>query len=62
MQSRPAYRVLWLTTVKACINTVMVLTGWKKSGGFKVTPKLGMHAADTATSHALPDTDRCALK
>lgn len=25
-----------MTTVKACINTVMVLTGWKKSGAFKV--------------------------
>ena len=48
-----ASRVLWFTTVKACINTVMVLTGWKKSGVFKATPKLGEKAE--AASTRLPD-------
>lgn len=38
IQARPAFRVLWLTTVKACLNTLMVLTGWKKSSAFKVRP------------------------
>lgn len=35
---------------------MMVLTGWKKSGAFKVTPKHGMHASDAAVSARLPDT------
>lgn len=56
MQAHVASRVLWFTTVKACINTVMVLTGWKKSGVFKATPKLGENPADLAPSGRLPDT------
>lgn len=55
MQAHVASRVLWFTTVKACINTVMVLTGWKKSGVFKATPKLGENPADVAPSTRLPD-------
>jgi hypothetical protein len=48
--------VVWFTTVKACINTVMVMTGWKKSGVFKVTPKLGETAGDAqGASTRLPD-------
>ena len=53
MQAHVAFRVLWFTTVKACINTVMVLTGWKKSGVFKATPKLGEKAEEA--SKRLPD-------
>ena len=34
----------------------MVLTGWKKSGVFKATPKLGENPADLAPSARLPDT------
>ena len=54
MQAHVAFRVLWFTTVKACINTVMVMTGWKKSGVFKATPKLGEKAED-GVSVRLPD-------
>ena len=50
LQAHVAFRVLWFTTIKACINTVMVLTGWKKSGVFKVTPKRGQTAEDAAVS------------
>lgn len=57
MQAHVAARVLWFTTVKACINTVMVLSGWKKSGVFKATPKLGENPADLAPSTRLPDVD-----
>ena len=55
MQAHVAFRVLWFTTVKACINTVMVMTGWKKSGVFKATPKLGETAEDAQVSARLPD-------
>jgi hypothetical protein len=57
MQAHVAFRVLWFTTIKACINTAMVMTGWKKSGVFKVTPKLGETAeeSDMDSTH-LPDT------
>jgi hypothetical protein len=56
MQGHIAFRVLWFTTLKACINTLMVMTGWKKSGIFKATPKLGETAdAKDAVSAQLPD-------
>lgn len=38
---RTTVRVLWFTHVKACVNTVMVFSGWKARGQFVVTPKGG---------------------
>jgi hypothetical protein len=56
MQAHVASKVLWFTAVKACINTVMVMSGWKKSGVFKATPKAGENAADAqGASERLPD-------
>lgn len=57
LQAHVAFRVLWFTTIKACINTVMVMTGWKKSGVFKVTPKLGQSAEEAAISTKLTKTE-----
>lgn len=34
-------RVLFFTNVKAVLNTMMVYTGWKRPGAFKVTTKAG---------------------
>jgi hypothetical protein len=34
-------RVLFFVNVKAVLNTVMVYTGWKRPGAFKVTQKAG---------------------
>jgi hypothetical protein len=53
MQSAVSFKVLWFTTMKACINTVMVMTGWKQSGRFKATPKQGESAQ--APSASLPN-------
>jgi hypothetical protein len=58
MQADIASRVLWFTTVKACINTIMVLSGWKKSGVFKATPKLGEKPEDAGKTTPLPDTSK----
>ena len=34
-------RVLFFVNVKAVLNTIMVYTGWKRPGAFKVTTKAG---------------------
>ena len=34
-------RVLFFVNVKAVLNTIMVYTGWKRPGAFKVTQKAG---------------------
>ena len=39
INERIGSRVLWFTSVKACINLLMVHTGWKDPGFFKYTPK-----------------------
>eukprot|EP00892_Ulva_mutabilis_P006100 jgi/Ulvmu1/3862/UM018_0081.1 len=51
--AKGGYRVLWFTSVKACINTIMVHTGWKNPGHFKFTPKAGISAEEAAVSGAL---------
>jgi hypothetical protein len=38
--ARTGSRVQWFTSVKAVINTIMVLTGWKRPPQFKLTPKM----------------------
>jgi hypothetical protein len=39
LQVKTGYRILWFTTVKAVINTIMVVSGFKPRGHFKFTPK-----------------------
>lgn len=46
MQARVAGRVKWFISIKACMNTMMVSTGWKKKQKFKVTLKQGEKHAD----------------
>lgn len=36
----------WFLSIKACINTIMVHTGWKKKQKFKVTLKRGENEGD----------------
>lgn len=57
-------RVLFFVNVKAVLNTIMVYTGWKRPGAFKVTQKAG-GAAPAATPEvavaaqpAIPEEDR----
>lgn len=57
MQAKTGYRVLWFTSFKACINTVMVHTGWKNPGHFKFTPKAGISAEEAAVSGVLAVSD-----
>jgi hypothetical protein len=57
MQAKTGYRVLWFTSVKACINTIMVHTGWKNPGHFKFTPKAGVSADEAAVSGVLAVSD-----
>ena len=42
--------MLWFTSFKACINTIMVHTGWKNPGHFKFTPKAGINTNEQAVS------------
>jgi hypothetical protein len=44
--AKSSYRVLWFTSVKAVINTIMVVTGYKDPGHFKFTPKTGLAGED----------------
>jgi hypothetical protein len=46
-------RVLFFVNVKAVINTIMVYTGWKRPGAFKVTTKAG--GAPTPAAGAAPE-------
>jgi hypothetical protein len=46
IRAKSGYRILWFTSVKACINTIMVVTGWKAKGHFKFTPKAGLAGDD----------------
>lgn len=39
-------RVLFFVNVKAVLNTIMVYTGWKRPGAFKVTQKAGGQGAN----------------
>jgi hypothetical protein len=39
---KSGYRILWFTSVKAVINTLMVISGFKNPGHFKFTPKAGL--------------------
>ena len=41
LSARTTARILWFTHLKACVNTVMVVSGWKARGRFVVTPKAG---------------------
>jgi hypothetical protein len=50
IQAKNGFRVLWFTSCKACINTIMVHTGWKNPGHFKFTPKAGISHAEQAVS------------
>jgi hypothetical protein len=50
IQAKSGYRVLWFTSFKACINTIMVHTGFKNPGHFKFTPKAGISQAEQAVS------------
>ena len=45
-------RVLFFVNVKAVLNTIMVYTGWKRPGAFKVTTKAG--GAPTPAGGAAP--------
>ena len=51
-------RVFWFTSVKACINILMVHTGWKDPGFFKYTPKSSepewVEASDGSVALPLP--------
>ena len=42
LRVKTGYRILWFTSVKAVLNTVMVAAGWKAKGHFKFTPKAGL--------------------
>lgn len=53
LSAKGGYRVLWFTSVKACLNTIMVHTGWKNPGHFKFTPKAGVTAEEAAVTGAL---------
>jgi hypothetical protein len=57
LQAKTGYRVLWFTSFKACINTIMVHTGWKNPGHFKFTPKAGISADEAAVSGVLAVSD-----
>lgn len=46
MQARVASRVKWFVSIKACMNTIMVHTGWKKKQKFKVMLRQGVNEAD----------------
>jgi hypothetical protein len=49
-------RVLFWVNVKAVLNTVMVYTGWKRPGAFKVTQK-GKPAAAAPKADKPPDEE-----
>ena len=49
-------RLLWFTTVKAVINTCMVVAGYKPRGHFKFTPKTGLAGEDADKNHVPGDT------
>ena len=53
LSAKGGYRVLWFTSVKACLNTIMVHTGWKNPGHFKFTPKAGVSAEEAAVTGQL---------
>lgn len=53
--AKTSYRVLWFTSCKAVINTLMVVTGFKNPGHFKFTPKAGL-AAEGDGAHVVGDT------
>lgn len=57
MQAKNGYRVLWFTSFKACINTIMVHTGWKNPGHFKFTPKAGIATQEQAVSGTVKYAD-----
>jgi hypothetical protein len=42
LRVKSGYRILWFTSVKAVINTLMVVCGFKPRGHFKFTPKTGL--------------------
>jgi hypothetical protein len=46
IRAKSGYRILWFTSVKAVLNTIMVVTGWKAKGHFKFTPKAGLAGDD----------------
>ena len=47
-------RVLWFTSAKACINLIMVRTGWKNPGHFKYTPKASERVEASCASDGMP--------
>jgi hypothetical protein len=53
LSGKSATRILWFTAFKACMNTIMVFTGYKKAGHFKFTPKAGVSAEEAAVSTVL---------
>lgn len=57
LQAKTGYRVLWFTSFKACVNTIMVHTGWKNPGHFKFTPKAGISSEEAAVSGVLAVSD-----
>ena len=46
VQARTAGRVKWFLSIKACMNNIMVHTGWKKKQKFKMTLKRGENEGD----------------
>ena len=53
LSGKSATRILWFTGVKACMNTIMVFTGFKEAGRFKFTPKSTVTAEDSVVSAPL---------
>ena len=54
-RAKMGYRILWFTSVKAVLNTLMVLTGFKNPGHFKFTPKQN-RSGDGTAQHVVGET------
>jgi hypothetical protein len=46
LRVKSGYRILWFTSFKAVVNTLMVVTGFKPRGHFKITPKTTLAGED----------------
>lgn len=53
LSGKSATRILWFTGFKACMNTIMVFSGFKKAGHFKFTAKSTVSADESAVSAPL---------
>jgi hypothetical protein len=53
LSGKSATRILWFTGFKACMNTIMVFSGFKKAAHFKFTPKSSVASEESAVSAPL---------